>query len=236
MLRLILVAAFLGTWGFCFSEEALQVAKEWQSESLLYLEQGNANLLAHEPWRALEDFQRATSFLDKSDKSSCAIGFLISFGQVVAYDSLGFREQCKQSLGSLLLVINEYDEGEDQDAEIGVQEDSSIDTSEAAVEFLRKLATMTPSQDIRELLLSIVDEMAEELLPAFKFAEQPLLGNADWEFDYGQDVSIYQCKSFWKRIKKIFREVKDVLAYIATGCKAAKEIKDTYENWDKPNP
>ncbi len=94
-LRLTVVLVFLGMGFPCFSEEFQRDLKEWQSESLMHLGNGTANLLSHEPWHALEDFQRASTFLDPSDNSSFVIGFLISFGQAIAYDCLGFQENCK---------------------------------------------------------------------------------------------------------------------------------------------
>ena len=50
---------------YCFSEEPTRELKEWQIECLTHLAYGNINLLSHEPLRALEDFQKAISFLDK---------------------------------------------------------------------------------------------------------------------------------------------------------------------------
>ena len=98
-MRLILIIVFVGSGIFCFSEEETVIENQWQVESLIYLEKGNEYLFLHEPISALENFQRASSFLDTSDNSANVIGFLISFGQVIAYDILGFREHCKQSLG-----------------------------------------------------------------------------------------------------------------------------------------
>ncbi len=58
--------------------------QEWQNEALLHFGYGNAHLLLDEPWQALEQFQKANLLLDKSDSSSYPIGFLITFGQVIA--------------------------------------------------------------------------------------------------------------------------------------------------------
>ena len=92
MLKLMLTVLILRIGLPCFSDEFRQDLKEWQSESLKHFCYGSANLFSHEPCKALEDFQRATTCLDRSDRSSSAIDFLILFGQVIAYDVLGFRE------------------------------------------------------------------------------------------------------------------------------------------------
>jgi hypothetical protein len=235
MLRLILTTLFLGIWLPCFSEEFRNNLKEWQGESLKHMSDGSINLLSNEPWRALRDFQRAEALLDRSDRASSAIGFLISFGQVIAYDALGFREQCKQSIGSLFLTFNEYNKEEDRNAEDGTNKNFLVpDEYEESVEFLRNLAAVAPSSDVRELLFSFVDQIAEELLPAFKFSGALFFGEAAWDFDYGKnDVSIMQCKSWWKKFKKWCREVGELLGILNKGYKDAKGIKNTYDEWKK---
>ena len=230
MIRVVLATLLLGIWLPCFSEESRNDLKEWQSESLQHFIYGSAHLLSHEPWRALEDFQTAIECLDKSDRSPSAISFLISFGQVIAYDVLGFREQCKQTIGTLFLAVNECDD-QDQDDGINTNKDFSVANEyEEAVDFFRDLAAIAPSPDVRELLFSFIDEIADEVLPAFKFAEAHFLGKTDWDFDYGKDdVSIMQCKSWWKKFKKCCYEVLELLGIASEAYKKLNEIKKSHE-------
>jgi hypothetical protein len=227
MLRVVLVILLLGIWFPCFSEESRDDLREWQSESLEYFIYGSAHLLEHEPWRALENFQTATDHLDRS---SSAMSFLVSFGQVIAYDVLGFKEQCKQAIGSLFLAVNEGDK-EDQEAEMNTNREFSISGEyEEAVGFFRDLAAVAPSPDVRELLFSFIDEIAEEALPAFKIAKAPLFGKADWDFDYGKDDgSMMQCKSWWKKFKKWCYEVIEVLGIASDAYKKINDIRKSHE-------
>ena len=42
-----------------------------------------------------------------------------------------------------------------------------------------------------------------------------------------------QCKSWWKKIKKWCKEVAEFLGIASEGYKKAKDIKDTYDAWNK---
>jgi hypothetical protein len=232
MPRLLLLIVCLGCALPSYTDEHTQVVQETQEESLFYLGHGNASLLAHEPWQALEFFQKATVSLNASDCSSCVVQFLISFGQAVAFDTLGFDEQCRQSLGALLLAINDY-ETRNSDEEVDDIVVPLLDSEYAeAIDSLRALANMAASPDVRELLCAFVDEMSEELLPPFAIAKWPMSGTAEWTFDYDNEPSIQQCRSFWRKVKRFLREASEVLYYIAKGYKHIKEIKDTHKNWN----
>lgn len=233
-LSLILVVTFFGIGCPCFSEEIRPNLKEWQSESLIHLGLGNAHLLAHEPWQALEDFQRASSLLNPSDNSSFVISFLISFGQAIAYDYLEFRDQCKQAIGSLFFAFDGYDD--EESTETGEESNFNSQESGSSLELLRNLASIAPSPEVRELLFSIVDEIEEELLPSFEFAKSPFLGNTDWFFEYETDnVSIAQCKSWWKKAKKWGYEILEFLHLVEKATKTAKDIKKNLEGLRNSN-
>jgi hypothetical protein len=149
---------------------------------------------------------------------------------VIAYDILGFRDQCKQTIGSLFLAVNEYDD-EDKDAEINPNKDFSVANEyEEAVDFFRALAAVAPSPDVREFLFSLIDEIVEEVLPAFKFDKAPFLGKVDWDFDYGKDkVSIMHCKSWWKKFKKCCYEILEFLGIASEAYKKINEIRKSHE-------
>ena len=228
-LRLFFLVACLAVGLPCFAEESESFLKEWQSESLTYIGNGNAHLLAHEPWQALENYQKANEFLDLTDNSSFVLGFLISFGQAVAYDCLGFHGKCKQAIGSLFFAINGYDS--EEPAGVDQNPDSNSHEYESSVQFLRDLAAIAPSLEVRELLFSIIDDIESELHPSFEFAKSAHLGNGDWTFDYGTDnVSITQCKSFYKKFIKFLNKICEALHIIDKTTKAMKEINQNFQD------
>ena len=241
MIKWVLAILFLVIRFSAFSEETPNEfhhpLQEWQNEALLHFSYGNTHLLFHEPWQALEQFQRANSLLDKSDSSSCPIGFLITFGQVIAYDCLGFHDRCKQAIGSLFLNINEYDDEDDLSSEEDECSQIASEESKDALQFLQNLAILAPSCEVRELLFSLIEDMAEELLPAFQFADRLPFGG-DLSFSSAQDdysVDLCKRKSFWKKFRKWCAEVRDWLQDVAKIIKGAKDVKEAYNEWKKSN-
>jgi hypothetical protein len=72
----------------------------------------------------------------------------------------------------------------------------------------KKLAMLAPSHNIRAFLLSLVDEMAEEVMPLFKIADPTPLGQLDWKYYSNDAASVELCKShFWKRIEKMAKKI-----------------------------
>ncbi len=152
---------------------------------------------------------------------------------------MGFRDQCKQAVGSLFLSINQYDD-EDED-DLSAEDDewglTINEESKVAIQLLQNLATLAPSPEIRELLFSLIDAVAEELLPAFQFADQSMLDD-DLSFNNAQDdysIDLCKRKSLWKRFRKWCSELRDWLQDAVKIFKAAKDIKETYEEWKKSN-
>jgi hypothetical protein len=222
LLRLVLVVLLLGLGSLCFSSDGRHNLKEWQSESLNHLGYGYDNLLAHDPCGALEEFQKANSLLDRSDNSASVISFLISFGQSIAYDALGFSEHCTQAVGSMFFAMNSYDEDV---SEVELETDG-LPEYDSSIGFLRDLITIAPSYEAQELLTSLVDEIEEQLLPDFKFAKQPVLGSADYIFDCKtNDFTSFQCKSFWKKFTKWANRVLEFLHLAEKASDHAKNIK-----------
>ena len=237
MLATLLLIIGLPVFSEETSNEFHHPLQEWQNEALVHFSYGNTHLLLHEPWKALEQFQRANSLLDKSDGSSCPIGFLITFGQVIAYDCLGFHDQCKQAVGSLFLNINEYNDEDDPLYEEDECSQTTCEESKIALQFLQNLAILAPSSEVRELLFSLIEDMAEELLPAFQFAD-PLPLGGDLSFSSAQDdysTDLCKRKSFWKKFRKWCAEVRDWLQDVVKIIKGAKDVKDAYEQWKKSN-
>lgn len=132
------------------------------------------------------------------------------------------------------MIVNE-DDDDAQDIDFEMHNSFSISNEyEESVEFLRSLAAMAPTNNVKELLFSLVDEIADEVLPSFKVAEAHFLEKADWDFDYGRgDVGVIQCKSWWKKLKKWCREALEMLRIVNEGYKQVKGIKDTHDDWNQ---
>jgi hypothetical protein len=236
MIRWIFTALLLVIKCPGFTEDLQHDLRDWQNEALSRLAQGNMHLFSHEPMHALEDLQWANAHLDTSDASSNPIGFLITFSEVIAYDCLGFHDQCKQAIGSLFITINENNESDGAGFEDQQPVNEKNDDTKFAILFLEHLVFLAPSTEVRELLLSLVEDMAEVLLPAFKFADQTFLENELLSFDYGQEqFSIDNCKSFWKKFRKWCREVGEWLHDVYMICKGINDVRQAYEEWKKNN-
>ena len=136
MFKVILAFLFMAPFLLNSSEDIQYDLNEWQRETVLYFAHGSAHLLMAEPQLALENFQKASSFLDKSDSASSALGFLICFGEgSIAYDGLELRAQCRQSIGSLCLDYFNDEEFAEDDEEVEI--DTQV--TETAVEFMRRI-------------------------------------------------------------------------------------------------
>lgn len=231
MIRRICLVLFLGMISPCFSEEIEKTKQEWYVESLYYLGNGHINLLMHEPAMALDNFQKATELLDESDKSSSSvIKFLISFGEAIAYDSLGLKEESIRSLGMLLIAFNEYEPEEIQDSHRN--DDCSIPNHcEEAIEFLRAVVNVSPSSNIREVLFSLIDSMADELLHAFKLSDQSSFGRNEWYFDYRQDFSIRLCDSSWDKYKNFCKWLYEFITAWFDVYQAGKKVYKCYKEF-----
>jgi hypothetical protein len=154
-----------------FSEEPQNSFNEEQNEALalLYVSYANGCLLADEPLDALEFFEQASVLIGKTDPSFNFINFFLYFGQVAAFDYLGMRDSCNQAIGSLILLVNEEDEDDDDDDDILTEGESAL--FKLLVQVLNSIASKAPSQEVRNLLLGLVDEMACELLPCLSQQE-----------------------------------------------------------------
>lgn len=167
MFKFIIAVLLLGQSVHCLSEEYDQDLKEWQQDNLVYyVGCANVDLFMNDPESALENFQIASTLLDPSDDPSC-MGFWISFGQVIAYDMLGLEDECNRSIGSLFLLINDFSEQEDTSSESELEIDIDRETDKIIIDSLRELATLAPCLQVRKLLLSIVDDLADEVLSSF---------------------------------------------------------------------
>lgn len=206
-LRLFL-ALFVFVFTPIYAQESLPSKHYAQDESLalVYLGYGNANLLAGDYACAIENFQLASLCSKRSANHSYEIDFLVAFGEAIAFDNLGLKDECQSCIGSLFVILSE----EEQSLEEGSFEESNEDTLsssdyEEINSQLHKLANLAPSAYVRELLCNIVDEMASEVLPTFKTAQSPSGKIKSWKFSMHKEFfSLRLCKSrFWKNMKKI---------------------------------
>lgn len=232
MFRLLFTVTLLGIGIPCFSEEMPQSVEEMnlhdESMALVYIGCGNANLLAHNFSLALEDFQRASSLLSKLETPMLEMAFLVSFGKAIASDNLGLKDQCQNAIGAMFFILNEGQTDEESDGyDSGISDAILPNECEEAADIMKQLATLAPSTSVREILLSIVQEMSQELLPLFKIADPVPLSQSDWKYNSeNTDASNELCKSWWKKIEKFANKAyKTVLK--------AKEVWDFIKDIDK---
>lgn len=188
-MKAILFAICIGLISPSFSDETSNFSEKVEmhddSLMLIYLACGNANLLSGDFESSIQDFQKASTLLTKTQEQYSELEFLVSFGKAIAYDNLGMVDQAKQAIGSLFILINE---SEDIESNSITGKPSSSDSQEA-VEIMRKLASLASTSQIRDMLLLIVDEMSEELLPQFQFSDSYSI-NQDWDFDYSSVMAL----------------------------------------------
>jgi len=160
MFRGMIVALFLLVGVQGFSEEKTPFA--WDSESVYYLGQGNLRLLWNEPWSALENFERASLSIQSLDPMEDTLEFLVWYGRIIAYDILGLEDECRRAIGSLFLTIysgyRDFEEEDDDDEDC-----APFASCGKGLEILRKLAAKAPSEDVRGLLLDLLDDVEEGL-------------------------------------------------------------------------
>lgn len=231
-MRLIMIAVLLAFVNNCFSVESASTAQNNEShqESLavIYIGCGNGNLLYQDYSSALEDFQRASSVLDKCDCHCPELDFLIAFGRVIAYDNLGLEDKCYATMTSLLRIFNEEKNADDDFGSNGLEDESS-EYYEEAGELLRKLAGLA-SSSVRNFLLSFVDEMSEELLPSFKVSDAVPLSQLSWKYNNRNTATVDLCKSsFWKKVGKTAKGVYKAMMKTKQVIDFLKELKETFD-------
>ncbi len=170
-----------GTAVSCISQEIPREIKLpfgfTASPALVYAASGNIHLMLRDFEMALEDFRRASFYTEQCDQETAdEAEFLTLFGQVVAYDNLNMRDKCDQALSALILSIKEGDEEEEEDDDdfnFSIKESDKLVQELATLtigvylysEYYKTmcdLALLAPSDNVRETLLSILDEDVDE--------------------------------------------------------------------------
>lgn len=224
MMQLLVMVLLFGSCVPVVSEENIGLPNQIEIcdelSVLVHIGYGNEHLLSHQYQAALDDFQKASSLIEQLNQEWAELKFLIYFGKTIAYDNLKMHDECKQSLGALFFLMYVSEEEDSQE----IHPDPSINDSKAAIFFMSELAILSSSQQIRETLLHIVDEMSTELLPVFHLAD-PLSTENLWDFDHSNEKdSLELSKSFWKRMKKMLKKLPDILHWIADVLEASKRI------------
>jgi tetratricopeptide (TPR) repeat protein len=151
----------------CFSQEIpveIELPFMTVHPSIAYAASGNVHLMLRDFELALEDFRKASICAEQSDPETAeAVEFFVLFGQAIAYDNLQLREKSEQSLSALILSLHEDD---DEEEEIDYEDDEdSIEFQNEIFKMMLRLANLAPSDDIREILISIVESGWEEEYP-----------------------------------------------------------------------
>jgi hypothetical protein len=68
------------------------------------------SLLENQPYAAIENLKKAKSKISNLDPDAYNSWILIYLGQIIAYDLIGNRELCENSIGGLILLIMEFNE------------------------------------------------------------------------------------------------------------------------------
>lgn len=152
MLKYLTATILTGITTLGFSDETFETFQK-DSPNPLYqsLAWGDAYLLEHDFEQALQVFEDALTFLKNTDIHSAEMQFLIRLGLAIAYDNLGLRAQCEQALGSLFIILAEFDDEDDEDEEFEPTDSLSPEDKDS-VEFMRRLADSARSPDIKKFL------------------------------------------------------------------------------------
>ncbi len=183
---------------------------------LLYLSCGNVNLLSQNYSSAFDDYQRALDALTNS--SSNGLEFLILFGMVIACDNLHLTDLCKFNILRINALINSAEED-------GVTEYLTTEDDEVT-SYLKALANMSPSIEIRDTLQFYISEIFPSSPASYSLSANymnPAL------FSYEGQCMIYPCKSFWKRLEKLGRNIRRGCEKVLDIIERALDIKDRVE-------
>jgi hypothetical protein len=163
MLRSMLVAVLLVMGVPCFSLELPQPPEGATLDETLafsYVRCANDCLFHEQYERAIDAFKNALLASDQSKISAEILQFWSLIGKIIAYDCMGMRNWCLQSIGELTLLTHAHFENDTDDADVVSDEGLSPEEVQQ-VELIRKLVSLAPSSDVRNLLFSLVKEMAD---------------------------------------------------------------------------
>jgi hypothetical protein len=206
----ILILIFVSMGITCFSEDIPLEETDWDSQCFECFHKGADLLLLNESQGALEYFEKGHQLAAQSQSDAVILDFCLYFSETVILDMFGHKEQCAQSLSSLIHVLEviENSEEEDDSEEYTSNSYEQIDfaemqSSQDLTIKMRRFAGMAPTPEVRAVLFYIIERFGEEMLPEFQFADPFYLQQEDWTFGTSgnDEYSLDLCKKHKKHKK-----------------------------------
>ncbi len=162
MLKFAIATILLGSSLSCVAEDHFNPfeALEEDGAHSIYESIGLASvcLIEGDYHGALDNYFIASLMAEDAVPSVPGAKFLIHFGKAIAFDNLGMRDQCMQAIGTMFVsLVADNDDLEEEDGEDEPDTPEEIE----AYEFMKNLATLAPSQDVREFLVSFLKELLD---------------------------------------------------------------------------
>ena len=193
-----------------------------QSLSLVYIGFGNESLKLKKFSLALDDCKKAFALLGKPENHPPELDVLILFGEVIAYDNLGSKEECLKYLTELKSIINSEYERESVELSYDCN-DLSLEDHQKAIETtsdLFHLASLACSQEIKEELFVIINNMFEDI-------QEQLYTRQTLELPATQE-KVELCKAKWiKKLEKIARRAYRIFQKVKEVCEFVKDVDNT---------
>ena len=183
--------------------------------ALLYLSCGNVNLTSKNYASALDDYKKALDLVDDSVDSG--VEFLIVFGMAIACDNLHLADLCKGNMARIRSLMNAFEDEEDNNEEYTSTESDEVPN------YLRGLANMARSVEIRSTLLLLISD----IFPSSSASYLPTLNRANSRF-FSQERQhmIIPCKSFWKRLEKLAKNIDHACHKVMDLIERALDLRD----------
>ena len=233
----ILMLVCISVGSLCFSMD-ISLEEDAKADACFeFLSNGTSYLLLNEPQTALEYFEKGHNVAALSHTDRDALDFCLYFAETVVFDIVGFEERSYQSMSALLQTFTLLDSAdEEQDEQYDLEPDTRFfHTQELnnVIALLRHLSLMAPSLEVRRVLTSLVQEIAEETIGDFQFAEPVYLQNDEWVFDSNDCFTLELCKKHDKSKKHKKKSKLDKLSKwmdrLEKLVKLIKKGKDIYE-------
>ncbi|MBX9744880.1 MAG: hypothetical protein K2X08_06700 [Chlamydiales bacterium] len=175
---------------------------------------------------ALQDYQRAFDRLDGSKDNG--IEFLVAFGMVIVCDNLHLLEQRDENISRIRSMIDTFDDEEDlNDYRSMSDEDNRVHI------YLRMLAGMAPSIEVRGILLSFLSEIFPSSLASYSLSKSNRPVKLAY-FSYEKPVVARPCKSFWKRLEKLGHNIVRACDKVITLLERFCDVRDRLGGKPKP--